>query len=375
MKHLLVTNDFPPKAGGIQSYLWELWRRLPPESFVVLTTPYDGSAAWDAQQPFEIVRTSERVLLPTPRLKRQINELAAATQAGIVLLDPVAPVGLLGPHLDLPYGLVVHGAEITVPGRILPSKLALGHALRGAKIVIAAGGYPAAESERAAGRSLPTVNVPPGVDVDRFAPINGSARAAARQRFGYPKDAFVVYGQSRLVPRKGFDVLIDAVAQARTRVPKIQLVIGGKGRDANRLVQRAKEKSLEVQFLGFVCDDDLALRYASCDLFAMLSRNRWAGLEQEGFGIVFLEAAAAGVAQLAGRSGGSHEAVVHGETGFVFDNPSDVEAVADTIVTLATDPGLLRQLGANARQRAEAEFDYRILSARLHHAISTAIES
>ena len=373
MKHLLVTNDFPPKAGGIQSYLWELWRRLPGDSFALLTTPYEGSQAWDAEQPFEVVRTSERVMLPTPGLKRQINTLAASIGADLVILDPVAPVGLLGPHLDLPYGLVVHGAEITVPGRILPTKLALGHALRGARIVISAGGYPAAESERAAGRKLPIVNVPPGVDVDRFVPLSESSRANARQRFSIVEDAFAIYGQSRLVPRKGFDVLIDAVAIARHQVPNISLAIGGKGRDADRLAGRAQAKSVDVDFLGFVTDADLPLRYGSCDLFAMLSRNRWAGLEQEGFGIVFLEAAAAGVPQLAGRSGGSHEAVVHGSTGYVFDDPSDAAAVAETIVTLAHDKALKSELGAQARRRAVAEFDYRILADRLHNAIANAI--
>ncbi len=116
--HLLVTNDFPPKTGGIQSYLWELWRRLPSDSTTVLTTPHVGSEAWDAAQPFRVERSRERVLLPTPSLRRRIDRLAEEVDARIVLLDPALPLGVLGPSLERPYGLVVHGAEVAIPGRL-----------------------------------------------------------------------------------------------------------------------------------------------------------------------------------------------------------------------------------------------------------------
>ena len=108
--HLLVTNDFPPKVGGIQSYLWELWRRLPPESTTVLTTPYEGAVAWDAAQAYRVERTREPVLLPNPLLVRHIDRLAAEVDADLVLLDPALPVGLVGPHLERPYGVILHGA-------------------------------------------------------------------------------------------------------------------------------------------------------------------------------------------------------------------------------------------------------------------------
>src|SRR5690606_31923187 len=150
LPHLLVTNDFPPKVGGIQSYLWELWRRLDPDSFTVLTTPHDDAEAWDAEQPFRVVRTDDRMLLPTPALARRIDALAREVGAGLVLLDPALPVGALGPRLVHPYGVVLHGAEVTVPGRLPGTRALLGHVLRGASEVIAAGGYPAAEAERAA---------------------------------------------------------------------------------------------------------------------------------------------------------------------------------------------------------------------------------
>jgi phosphatidylinositol alpha-1,6-mannosyltransferase len=163
IRHLLVTNDFPPKHGGIQSYLWELWRRLPPDDVTVLTTPYPEAAAWDAQQSFRVVRTTAKVLLPTPALRRRIDDLAVEVDASLVVLDPALPLGLLGPQLRHPYGLVLHGAEVTVPGRLPLAQLALRRVLRGAQLVICAGGYPQAEAERAAGRALPAVKVPPGV--------------------------------------------------------------------------------------------------------------------------------------------------------------------------------------------------------------------
>ena len=118
MTHLFVTNDFPPKVGGIQTMLWELWRRLDPSTFAVLTTPYDGDHGWDAEQPYRVVRTGEKVLLPTPSLVRRIDALAAEVGASGVVLDPALPVGLVGPRLRLPYAVVLHGAEITVPGRL-----------------------------------------------------------------------------------------------------------------------------------------------------------------------------------------------------------------------------------------------------------------
>src|SRR4051794_32517168 len=181
VNHLLVTNDFPPKVGGIQSYLWELWRRLPPEHTTVLTTPYEGDRAFDATQAFRVERTRERLLLPTPRLRRRIDALAAEVDAGIVLLDPALPLGAIGPRLERPYAVVVHGAEVTVPGPLPGARQPPGPRLRGPPHAIAAGGYPAAEAARAAGRALATTIVPPGVDPERFWPLSVADRHATRE--------------------------------------------------------------------------------------------------------------------------------------------------------------------------------------------------
>ena len=365
MNHLLVTNDFPPKVGGIQSYLWELWRRLPPERTTVLTTPYEGDRAFDAAQPFRVERTRQRLLLPTPSLRRRIDRLAAEVDAGVVLLDPALPLGALGPSLERPYGVVVHGAEVTVPGRLPGSRQLLGHVLRGATRVVAAGGYPAAEAARAAGRPLPTTVVPPGVDTDRFRPLSTAERDAARQRFGLPADAPLVVSVSRLVPRKGMDVLLRAAARLAGRHPGLVVAIAGSGRDRPRLERLAVAEAAPVRFLGRVPDADLPAVYGCGDVFAMLCRNRWGGLEQEGFGIVFLEAAACGVPQVAGDSGGAAEAVVDGATGSVVGEPGEVNAVVAALDRLLADDGLRTTCGAAARDRAVREFSYDVLAERL----------
>lgn len=369
MKHLLVTNDFPPKLGGIQSYLWELWRRLPADAFTVLTTPYDGAAAWDAEQPYRVVRTRQRVLLPTRQLARQIDDLADECGAEIVVLDPGLPLGAIGPSLSRPYAVVLHGAEVTVYGRLPGSRQMLARVLRGAEQVIAAGGYPLTEAERAAGRTLPGTIVPPGVDVERFAPVDQAVRAATRAELGLPVDACIVLCLSRLVPRKGFDTVIEAAARLAPNHPSLLVAVAGGGRDRDRLERIAERTDAPVRFLGRVSDEIMPALYASSDMFTMLCRNRWFGLEQEGFGIVFLEAAAAGVPQIAGRSGGSHEAVAHGRTGLVVKRPTDIGAVSAAIEVLLDDPQRRSGMGVAARERAVQEFTYDLLAERLATAL------
>ena len=372
VKHLLVTNDFPPKIGGIQTLLWEWWRRLPPESFAVLTSPYRGADAFDAEQAYRIERVPEPVLLPHPLMVRRINELAADFGADLVVLDPAVPLGLVGPSLARPYDVVLHGAEVTVPGRLPGTRQALGAVLRRARHVVSAGAYAGREAERAAGRDLPITVVPPGVDTDRFHPLDDDERRAARVRFGLPADGELVVGISRLVPRKGFDVAIRAVASLARRRPDLVLAIAGGGRDARRLAALAHELDAPVHFLGRLSHDDLPRLYGCGDVFTMPCRTRWGGLEQEGFGIVFVEAAACGVAQVAGQSGGAAEAVVDGVTGRVVARPDEPGAVADAIADLLDDPARRAAMGAASRERAVAEFSYDVLAARLGKALGVA---
>jgi phosphatidylinositol alpha-1,6-mannosyltransferase len=358
---LLVTNDFPPKVGGIQSYLYELWRRLPPEPTHVLTTAYPGAAEFDGAQAFSVVRRRDKFFVPTRALAEAVDAHARAIGAEIVFLDPMLPLGHVGPRLRAaPYVVVGHGAEITVYGRVPVSHSLARQVLRGAAGLVAAGEYVAREAARDAGCTLPTLVIPPGVDPERFRPLDDAGTRAARMRFGLDPDLPLVVGVSRLVPRKGFDVLLDAVAG----LADVQVAIAGAGRDRRRLEARAAALGERAHLLGTVPDADLPALYACADVFAMLCRDRWGGLEAEGYGIVFVEAAACGVPAVAGRSGGSAEAVLDGETGFVVD-PRDVDEVRGALDVLLRDDGLRARMGAAARARAAAELSYDVLAARL----------
>jgi phosphatidylinositol alpha-1,6-mannosyltransferase len=422
-RHILLTNDFPPKVGGIQSYLWELWRRLPPDDVTVYTSSYAGGEWWDRQQKFRVVRAREPVLLPQPHLARRVRELAARTGAEAIVIDPAQPLGLIGPSLGLPYAVVLHGAEVTVPGRLPVSRQLLARSLGHASMWIAAGTYPEVEARRALlGRGvdvgnapgstpapgstaapdstaagadelpparLPlSVRIPPGVDTERFRPLSTIERAAARRRLGLPTSGLMVASISRLVPRKGMDTLIEAAALASPRLAGhgLTVAIGGGGRDRRRLERLASHANIPVTFLGKLPEADMADFYACADVFALCCRSRWWGLEQEGFGIVLVEAAASGLPCITIDSGGAGEAVVDGETGLVVADdgpPGDdaapgaktsarqvqVAGVADALVSVLSDPSRARHMGEAGRRRAEEELAYDILALKLATAL------
>ncbi|MGH9023153.1 MAG: glycosyltransferase family 4 protein [Acidimicrobiia bacterium] len=363
MPSLLVTNDFPPKVGGIQSYLWELWSRLPGDQVAVLTTSHPGARPFDAAQAFPVERVDQRVLLPSRALARRVDAMARELGADLVFLDPLLPLGALGQWLRrAPYVVVLHGAEVTLPGRLPGSHSLVGGILRGAAGVLAAGGYPAREAVRAAGRPLPGLIVPPGVDVARFRPLAATERAAARARLGLEPECRLVVGVSRLVPRKGFDRLIDALALL---AGDVQLLIGGEGRDRGRLERRAKRRGVSgrTRFLGAVPGPSLAELYGCADAFAMICRSRWGGLEEEGFGIVFLEAAACGVPVVVGHSGGAPEAVADRVTGLLVP-PLEPQAIAEALAGLLESPAQRERMGREARTFALG-FAYDALASRL----------
>ena len=393
MRHILLTNDFPPKVGGIQSYLWELWRRLPPDDVTVFTAAYPGASWWDGQQAFRVVRAREPVLLPQPHLASRVRQLAERTGSQAVVIDPALPLGLIGPSLGLPYGVVLHGAEVTMPGRLPVSQQLLSRAVKHASLVIAAGSYPEAEARRALGQrgsdkggAFPTtVQVPPGVDTERFRPLPPIEKASARARLGLPRAGPLVISVSRLVPRKGMDTLIEAASTISDRFPGLCGAIAGAGRDRHRLERLASHAKVKVEFLGKLPDPDLADFYACADVFALCCRSRWWGLEEEGFGIVLVEAAAAGLPCVTVDSGGAGEAVRDGETGLVVEmgepgraiagrqlhasQRADIGPVADALASLLSRPALARRMGEAGRHRAEAELSYDALALRLGTAI------
>lgn len=351
--------------GGIQSYGWELVRRLPPDQTVVLTTPHPAATAFDAEQAFRVVRSKTKVLWPTASQARQINQLAAEIDATAIVLDPPMPLGLLHRRLTRPYTVVLHGGVVS-QARLPLLRSRLRRVLVGAVRVVTAGQFAADEARRATGASLPPVTViPPGVDSARFHPLDDDERAKARGRFGLPPDARIVGSISRLVPRKGMDVLIEASARLAPDHPDLVVAIGGAGRDRTRLERLVRRTGAPVRLVGRVEDDQLAAFYGCLDVFAMLCRNRWWGLEQEGFGIVFMEAAACGVPQVAGDSGGAADAVDDGVTGVVVKQPKDVTEITAAIAGLLDDGARTAAMGAAARTRAVEHFDYDRLAARL----------
>jgi phosphatidyl-myo-inositol dimannoside synthase len=364
-RHLLVTNDFPPKVGGIQNYLWELWRRLDPDCITVYCTPHAGAVAFDARQQFRIERSPEPVLLPYPWLVDRIDRLADEVDADLVILDPALPLGHIGPALDRPFGVVLHGAEVTIAARVPGSKQLLRNVLANAALVISAGAYALAEAETCVGDALPAVVIPPGVDIERFAPATTAERHRLRLAYGLEPSHQLVACVTRLVPRKGMHTLIRALGLLAPTHPNVRGVIGGSGRQEGALQRLATGLGAPVDFVGPLTDPEVVGIYQAADVMAMPCNQRWGGLEQEGFGIVFLEAAATGVPQVAGRSGGAAEAVVDGVTGVVVDHPDDPQAVADAISLLLSDDELRASMAVAGRRRACDEFHYDQLAQRL----------
>ncbi len=372
-RHLLVTNDFPPKTGGIQVYLEQLWRRLEPGRAVVLTaSSHPDATTYDARTDLVVERVSSATLfLPTPRNLRVIEAAIERHQPDLVLLDPAWPLGLLGPHLSRPYGVILHGAEVSIPARLPVVASSLRRVLRGARVAVAAGRYVEAEARRCAAEAMPpVVQVPPGVDCATFRPASAEERRATRERYALGDDDVVIASYSRLVPRKGMDTLIRASAQLVGTLPSLRVMIGGSGRDRRRLESLARRLGAPTHFLGRVPDEDLAGWLGASDLMVMDCRSRWLGLEQEGFGIVFVEAAACGVPAIAGRSGGSHEAVEDGLSGIVLARPRQPGDLAHAIADLVGEPETREAMGRAGRSLAMQRFDWDVLAKRLSEALA-----
>ncbi|MGH3319303.1 MAG: glycosyltransferase family 4 protein [Streptosporangiaceae bacterium] len=366
---LVVTNDFPPRPGGIQAFVHALVSRQPQGSVVVYAPSWQGAERFDAGLDFPVVRHPTSLMLPVPAVARRARAVARAEGCGSVLLGAAFPLGLLASGLRTRGGVervvgLTHGHEAGwagVPGarrmlrRIGDDIDVLTHI--GA---FTAGRLAGAISPEAARRM---VRLPPGVDETVFRP--GAGGEDVRKRYGLSGRPVVVC-VSRLVARKGQDMLIRAWPRVLRAVPDAALLIVGDGPAMGRLGRLADRLGVRpaVRFTGQVAWGDLAAHYAAGDVFAMPCRTRLAGLDVEGLGMVYLEAAATGLPVVAGASGGAPEAVVDGETGYIVDGIAP-EGVAETVVGLLRDPELRLVMGRRGRAWVERAWRWDVLATRL----------
>ena len=368
IKTLLVTNDFPPTVGGIQSYLRdfaaELARRVGPESLVVFASTQDAAAArkWDASVPYTVVRWSHRVMLPTPSTARAMQRLIRTHGIDTVWFGAAAPLALMGPAAKRAGAATViastHGHEVGW-AKVPIGRQALRDIGRSADIVTYISDYTLQRLRPAFGSGPRFVALPSGVDTAFFRPATVAQRTATRERLGVG-DAPLVVCSSRLVARKGQDVLIRALPEVRRQAAGARLVIVGTGPDARRLHAIA---GAEVVFTGAVPGEQLRDIVAAADVFAMPARTRLGGFDVEGLGIVYLEAQACGVPVVAGRSGGAPETVTP-ESGVVVDG-RDTNEVARAIGGMLVDAQGRASMGAAGRAHVAERFSWDVLGDRL----------
>ena len=355
---LLVTNDFPPRRGGIQSYLEALVGHLVASQQCELTVyapKWKGSEDYDsvaAATGYHVVRHPGTLMLPEPTVALRMRKLIAERGIETVWFGAAAPLALMAPLARAAGAQRViastHGHE--VGWSMLPlARTALRRIGDETDVVTYISAYTRRRFSSAFGPDAALEYVPPGVDTERFVP-DEVARAEMRARYRLGQRPVVVC-VSRLVPRKGQDMLIRALPAIRQRVPGAAVVIVGGGPYRNSLHRLAHDFGVaeDVVFTDGVPGDELPAHHAMADVFAMPCRTRGYGLDVEGLGIVYLEASSTGVPVVAGRSGGAPETVVDGETGLVVDG-WDVGEIAASVADLLSDPGRAAAMGAAGRQ-------------------------
>lgn len=368
---LLVTNDFPPRPGGIQSYLQAFTSRLPSDDLVVYAPSWErasgSSSEFDARQPFEVVRHRSELMLPTPDVLRRARELVRARECDTVWFGAAAPLALLGARLRAAGArrliASTHGHE--VGWSMLPAaRQALRRIGDTTDVVTYVSDYTRTRFASAFGPMAGLEHLPSGVDTDTFRP-DPAAREQLRARYGLG-DRPTVVCVSRLVPRKGQDTLIRALGEIRTRVPDAALLIVGGGPYRAQLTALAADAGVaeHVVFTGSVPAEELPAHYAAGDVFAMPARTRGKGLDVEGLGIVYLEASATGLPVVAGDSGGAPETVRDEVTGHVVDGRR-VEQLVDAVSTLLADPVRARAMGEAGRRWATEHWRWDVLARRL----------
>jgi phosphatidylinositol alpha-1,6-mannosyltransferase len=367
---LIVTNDFPPRVGGIQSFIHSVAVRQPEGSVVVYASDHPGAAAFDADQPFPVIRHPTGLLLPTPGARRRIVAALVKHRCTAVWFGAAAPLGLLAPHLRRAGAERIvastHGHE--VGWVMLPvGRQAMRRIGSGCDVMTYLGEYTRGRLTRVLGTAATLRRLAPGVDTQQFHP--GVDGKAVRTRYGLDNRAVIVC-VSRLVPRKGQDVLIRALPRIRQQAPDAALLLVGRPNRARflrwlQLLAAREGVADHVIFAGGIPGDQLAEYYAAGDVFAMPCRTRRLGLDVEGLGIVYLEASAVARAVIAGESGGAPEAVRAGESGYVV-NGRDPAAVAAQVVGLLADAAERERLGRAGRRWVEQAWTWDVAAAQLH---------
>lgn len=363
---LLVTNDFPPRQGGIQTFLYELLRRLPAEQVAVYASDHPGAAAFDAELPFPVRRHPTGLLVPTPAARHRVLQARAEFGASSIWFGAAAPLGLLAAPLRAAGAqrlvATTHGHEVgwaLLPG----ARQALRRIADGVDVLTYLGEYTRSRLARVVGDRAELHRLTPGVDLETFHP--GVSGQPVRDRYELSSTPVVVC-VSRLVPRKGQDVLIRALPAVRERVPDARLLIVGGGRYEPRLRRLAERAGVTeaVTFTGAVPYPELPAHFAAGDVFAMPCRTRRLGMDVEGLGMVFLEASATGLPVLAGDSGGAPDAVRDGVTGEVVPG-ADLAAVTDRLAGLLADRPRAQAMGRAGRQWAEQDWRWDLIADRL----------
>ncbi|MGH8929232.1 MAG: glycosyltransferase family 4 protein [Egibacteraceae bacterium] len=368
---LWVTTDFPPRPGGIEQYLANLLANQRSQDVRVLTANWPGAEAHDRGLPYRVERIGQRPLLPTPRLARTVRHAAEEHGAEVVLLGPAWPLGEMAGEVRRPTVALSYGHEAGM------TRVGLGALVRrlgkaSAVTVLSDFTRRALASHLAARTRLELV--PPGVDVEAFHPgVDGSP---VRARHGVAADQPLVACISRLVPRKGQDVLVEMWPEVKAAVPGAHLLIVGTGPLHERLRKRVGALGLrrDVTLTGAVGWDELPEYHAAADVFAMPCRTRLGGLDVEGLGIVYLEAAGCGVPVVAGDSGGAPEALIDGETGYVVDG-REPTAIKRAIVELLRDGGKRVAMGKAGRDFVEQRWDWRVVVHMLDNLLTELSDS
>ena len=366
---LIVTHDFPPRKGGIQSFIHELALRLPAGELTVYAPKWDGDREFDARQPFEVVRHPTSLMIGGPSVIRRAVGLAKERDAKAVVFGAAAPLGLITPYLRgagveraiaITHGHEAGWAALPVARQMLRRigdqtdvvtylgeyfRLRLARALR-----------PAAAARM--------TQLHPAVDAAVFRP-DRAAGQAIRDRYGLA-DRPVVVCVSRLVRRKGQDTLLRAWPGVIERVPDAALLIVGAGPYGAELHHLAERTGVtgSVHFTGPVAGRELPAHYAAGDVFSMPCRTRRGGLDVEGLGIVYLEASATGLPVVGGDSGGAPDAIADGETGYVVGG-RDQAGLTDRLVTLLADPAGARAMGEKGRAWVERDWNWDASASRL----------